>query len=203
VNDSRNFWNKQARKFSVKESIEMKVCIDKFKKHIRPHMYVLDFGCGTGVSTRAVAKMSNRVIGIDYSEKMIEIARKATIEESKINYLATTIYDKKLNDSEYDVVLALNVLHLVEDTELTIRRIHQLLKPDGLFISVTPCLGERNFVIKVLFKFLAKINLLIPVNPFSIIELEKLLSTPGFTVVELSNLNNMDSTVFVVSKKNK
>jgi ubiquinone/menaquinone biosynthesis C-methylase UbiE len=45
-------------------------------------------------------------------------------------------------DESLDGICAYSILHLVEDREGALRRIHRLLKPGGFFISSTVCLGE-------------------------------------------------------------
>ena len=44
------------------------------------------------------------------------------------------------------MILSLSILHLVENPTQAMDRINQLLKPGGVFISATPCLGEKTFV---------------------------------------------------------
>ncbi len=201
MKNSIEFWNKQACKFSVNESNEMKESIEKIYKYIKPNMLVLDFGCGTGVSSRAISKAAEQVIGIDYSDKMIDIAKTSTNDESNIKYLVGTIDDEEVNSVKYDVVLALNVLHLVDDLELTLQKINHILKPSGMLISATPCLGEKNKVTKFLFKLLSKVRLLIQVNPISFAELRESMSKVGFHEIESSELNISDSNIFIVSHK--
>jgi len=43
----------------------------------------------------------------------------------------------------YDMVLALNLLHLLPDRMAALAKIHRLLKPGGLLISSTVCLADR------------------------------------------------------------
>jgi 2-polyprenyl-3-methyl-5-hydroxy-6-metoxy-1,4-benzoquinol methylase len=44
------------------------------------------------------------------------------------------------------VILAFHVLHLLEDTQEVVQRMHELLKPGGLFVSATACMGEKSFL---------------------------------------------------------
>lgn len=201
MKNSKEFWNKQASKFSINESNEIKESMDKIYKYIKPNMLVLDFGCGTGVSSRAISKVANQVIAVDYSEKMIDIAKNSTAEESNIKYLVGTVEDEEVNSLKYDVVLALNVLHLVDDLELTLQKMNHILKPNGLLISATPCLGEKSKVTRFLFKLFSKVRLLIQVNPISFSELRESIKKMGFLEIESSELVMADSNIFIVSQK--
>jgi 2-polyprenyl-3-methyl-5-hydroxy-6-metoxy-1,4-benzoquinol methylase len=54
---------------------------------------------------------------------------------------------KTMYSSEsYDVILALNMLHTVPNPQDVMQRINEILNPDGLFISVTTCLGQKDVI---------------------------------------------------------
>ena len=46
-------------------------------------------------------------------------------------------------EGSYDMVLGLSILHLLEDTGAAIAKVHRMLKPGGVFITSTACLGDR------------------------------------------------------------
>jgi ubiquinone/menaquinone biosynthesis C-methylase UbiE len=53
----------------------------------QPTDIILDLGCGDGILTYELAKLCNKgqVVGVDYSQKMINAAREKTPEELKTN----------------------------------------------------------------------------------------------------------------------
>jgi len=116
---------------------------------------------------------------IDISYKMIEIAEeKAAISKiENVNFMQTDISDKRFKKESFDVILAFNMLHTLSNPQNVLRRIFELLKPKGLFISVTPCLGEKmSFFITIqilLVQILCKIGIIpIPIRRLKSSELD-------------------------------
>jgi len=68
---------------------------------------------------------------------MIEIAKKKADagQIENVNFLATDIFDPRLKKDSFDTALAFNVLHTIPDLDGVLKRIDELLKPDGVFIS--------------------------------------------------------------------
>ncbi|TSC61703.1 MAG: methyltransferase family protein, partial [Parcubacteria group bacterium Gr01-1014_106] len=49
---------------------------DRFVSLLRPNALVLDVGCGGGTKSKYLMQKGLRVVGIDFSEKMVEIAQR-------------------------------------------------------------------------------------------------------------------------------
>ena len=95
---------------------------------------VLDLGCGYGWhAIEAIGRGASSVIGIDLSEKMLEVARKQT-KSSKVTYLCQSIESVDYPAETFDIVLSSLALHYVSDYENLVQRIHQMLKPNGVFV---------------------------------------------------------------------
>jgi len=97
---------------------------------LRPGMRVLDVGCGTGGSARAIAAAvgpAGRVVGIDLSEPMIEVARRQVPEAEFVlgdvgNFVAT---------EPFDVAYSRMCLMLLEDPIKGCTSILRALRPGG------------------------------------------------------------------------
>ena len=78
---------------------------------------------------------------------MIDIAKGKANDQKVENadFVRATPFDDVVEEESCDAVLAFNFLHLLEDTPAGIRRIRDLLKPDGVFISKTVCLSGKGW----------------------------------------------------------
>lgn len=95
---------------------------------------VLDLGCGFGEHCKQfVSRGAEKVVGIDISEKMLEVARVENCDP-KITYLNMPMEDIAELQDTFDIVISSLAFHYVEDFEGVIRNIHSLLKENGIFI---------------------------------------------------------------------
>jgi SAM-dependent methyltransferase len=77
---------------------------------------VIDIGCGTGRLCRFVANYADQVVGIDFNQSSIEIAKDLSNEE-KIKYFCGDITQVLEIECGFDVALLSHVLEHIEDPE--------------------------------------------------------------------------------------
>ncbi len=143
---------------------------------------------------------------MDISSKMIAAAKSKAAARNleNVEFTKTTIFDERYQQGSFDVILAFNILHLLEDTPVVLQRITQLLKPGGLMISETACLREKALLDRLIFLLLflvTKIGIIPYVNFFSISELEDSIAKGGLRIVESEKLTNSPMSYFIVAKK--
>ncbi len=103
-------------------------------------LFVLDLACGEGYNTRILAGRGARTTGIDFSEKMIRLAR---LEERKhrlgIRYHKVDAADLKgLSSDCFDLVTCFMSLQDIEHYEKAISEVARVLKNSGRFIFSIP-----------------------------------------------------------------
>lgn len=91
--------------------------LDKILKFIPKNGKLLDLGCGFGVFSNAIsqARPELRIIGIDPSEKRINIAKK-TINNSKIKLRKGNI--NNLDENDFNCIILIDVIYLLAQKEL-------------------------------------------------------------------------------------
>ncbi|MFZ3060387.1 MAG: class I SAM-dependent methyltransferase [Candidatus Methanoperedens sp.] len=205
MNKSEKFWDKMANNYDREEKKDEQTyikIIEQTKKHIKISDIVLDYGCGTGLISNEIADNVKVIHAIDTSSKMIEIAkRKADWRKiENIDYEHSTIFDERYKRGSFDVILGFYILHLLEDTPEVMKRMNELLKPGGLIISATPCMGEKTFL-SILLSLVSKMGFIPNTRSFKFSELEYLIANGNFEIVETECLHKSSPEYFIVAKK--
>ena len=95
---------------------------------------VLDLGCGFGEHCkRFVDCGASKVIGIDISKKMLEVARKENCS-SKIDYINMPIEDITNLNEKFALVISSLAFHYIEDFSGVVRTVYEKLNKNGTFI---------------------------------------------------------------------
>lgn len=207
MDKTEKFWDKQAKGYTGQQH---EVQLTENKDFITTLKYldiddiVLDYGCGGGIVSAGIADKVKEIHAIDVSSKMIEVA-KSNAADSNINnihYAQATIFDERFQRESFNVILAFRVLHVLEDVQGVIRQINELLKPGGVFISVTSCMGSQKGFMGMLVFLARKLRILpIQINMFKLPELQGLLTGDGFEIVESEKMDDRISTYCIVARK--
>ena len=205
MNPSERFWDKTASHYDRIEKKDERTYIDilnRTRAHLQPSDMVMDFGCGTGLIANEIAECVQRIHAIDTSSRMIEIAERKAKDRNiaNISYARTTIFDERYKIGSFDVILVFHVLHLLEDVPLALHRMNNLLKPGGLWISATPCVGEK-IGLGSLIGLAGRLGLMPKIRSFKKRDLVAAIEAGNFTLVELDCLNQSSREYFVVAKK--
>lgn len=183
--------------------------IETTKKYLNPGSVVLDYGCATGSIALEIASMAKAVHGIDISSNMVEIAKSKADERNikNVGFARAVIFDESLGQESFDVILSLNILHLVENPAQVLDRVNQLLKPGGIFISSTPCLGEKTFLsvlMNIPIFLLSRVGVIPSIAFFSASSLTAAITNAGFQMIEQQDLSVRPlRECFIVARKSR
>ena len=147
MSQDKAFWDRIARKYAqdpIADQASYEHKLEKTREHFTPDSRVLEYGCGTGSTAILHAPYVREIVATDLSDEMIRIGKERAAEAGvgNVHFTACDVADLAEPDGSFDVVLALNVLHLVPDRQAAMRISHDLLKPGGVFITSTACLGD-------------------------------------------------------------
>lgn len=150
---SAEFWDRVAPSYSKQPIADAGSYARKLaatQALMRPDMTVLEFGCGTGSTALEHATHVAEIDATDVSAAMIDIGREKAerVGIDNVSFKQSSVERFEAADGAYDMVLALNLLHLLPDRQLALAKIHRLLKPGGIFISSTVCLLDRMWYLR-------------------------------------------------------
>ena len=198
------FWDRMAKRYSeqpVADEAAYQKKLQVTREYLQPDMEVLEFGCGTGSTAIAHALYVKHILAIDISSKMLEIAQgKADANKiENITFKQSTIDDFSAPDRTFDVVMGHSILHLLDNKEAAIAKVHKMLKPGGIFVSSTVCIGDT----MKFFKIVAPIGRLLGLilNVFTKKELADSLTAAGFKIDHQWQPPGKNKSVFIVAKK--
>ena len=113
---------------------------------------VLDVGCGGGLLSEALDDYGARVMGIDVTEKNINVAKHHAEQSNKsIEYLHQDAKSLMQSKKEFfDVICCLEVVEHVPDPSELIEDCSNLLKPGGLMFLSTINRNLRSFITAII-----------------------------------------------------
>ena len=95
---------------------------------------VLEIATGPGLLAKHVAPAAKSMIATDYSDGMIEQARKGNCP-ANLRFEVADAMTLRYENNSFDVVLIANALHIVTDPEKVLKEISRVLRPGGLLIA--------------------------------------------------------------------
>jgi len=131
-------YDKEAATYDVFNEQQSAAINSLIQKTLEEHKVttVLDLACGTGSQVFWLMKIGFEVVGVDISEKMLEIAKgKSKHDDLDVNFILGDMRTSKIG--QFDAVLTIfNAMgHLTkEDFEKAIQNIHANLNVGGLYI---------------------------------------------------------------------
>ncbi len=209
MQQAAKFWDRAAENYAkspIKDMESYEYTLGRIKSCLSESDQVLEVGCGTGSTSLLLAPAVAQVTASDISRNMIRIAEQKASKEGvqNVSFVTSDVFDATLDQGPYDAVLALNVIHLIDDTPGAMKRISQLVKPGGTFISKTVCRPGKGtpfkfrlmLMILPLMQFFRKAPF---VQFMEIPELEGHIADAGFKIIETSD--SPPPSRFIIAKK--
>ena len=98
---------------------------------------ILDVGCGSGVPTMELARLSNgEIIGLDINQYLLDILatkiEKAGVSD-RVKAVRCSIFDMKFPDQSFDIIWAEGSIHVI-GFERGLQEWKRFLKPNGFMV---------------------------------------------------------------------
>jgi demethylmenaquinone methyltransferase / 2-methoxy-6-polyprenyl-1,4-benzoquinol methylase len=95
---------------------------------VRPGDRVLDACCGTGDLALADERAGGRVVGLDFSERMLERARR---KSASVEWVRGDLLELPFEDASFDAATVGFGVRNVADLERSLRELRRVLRPGG------------------------------------------------------------------------
>ena len=203
---AEKFWDNRAGDFERNEKPDApNPLVERTSKHLAPSDIVLDFGCATGSHAIELSDYAKEIYGVDISSRMIAAAQEkaAARQLNHLHFSKGTIFNQGFEPEMFNLILGFNILHLLDDAPGAVKRIYELLKPDGRFISTTPCLGERKGLLSFVLSLAGKLGLVPHLTTLKFADVEKLATQSGFKLVETEGSDGSPPSFYMVAQKAK
>lgn len=197
------YWNKNAKFYKLfmlrnrraYEKIFDKICARLDKKYD-----VLELGTGPGTMINKMACCCRRLDATDISEKMLAKARKS-VSADNVDFRIEDAMKISKGDGAYDVVIAVNILHVLPEPKRAMKQMKRVLKNEGLLIIPTFVHEkdeDKHLMEKVLFKSGFPEH-----SRWSYVDFLKYVEDSGFEILEDSKIKASFSIAYVVAKPKK
>jgi ubiquinone/menaquinone biosynthesis C-methylase UbiE len=201
------YWDRMAGRYAamrIRDAGAYEHTLARTTAWLSPDDNVVEFGCGTGTSALRLAPSARHIDATDFSAAMIEIAnKKAQAEQAgNLTFRRADLFDAAAVPGPYDAALAFNFLQLMADLPAALAAVARRLKPGGLFISKSVCLGERGWrTARVIVRGLRSTGVLPPIQFLAIVALERAIEDAGFEILERDLFSQRPPSLFLVARK--
>jgi len=166
---------------------------------------VIEFGCGTGYFTKAIAKKARNVIATDLSDEMLEMARIQLEEFQNISIQRANCEATSFPSERFDTVFMANLIHVLINPIKVLQESHQILRNGGLLLIVDFTGYSMSWFekMKLGIRYLRKWGMppRYARNNLSPAEITSFLENVDFTVEEVQVIGDRTKALYVRAKK--
>lgn len=135
------FWDNVACVYDIFANIinrkaNKTLCVE-VEKLISSSDDVLECACGTGLLTGVIAPKCKSLIATDFSIKMLKRAKKKYKKYKNTQFEQANILKLSYDDNSFDVVIAANVIHLLDAPYQALQELDRVCKIGGKIIIPT------------------------------------------------------------------
>jgi ubiquinone/menaquinone biosynthesis C-methylase UbiE len=197
------FWDNIAPKYAKSKISDMEgynETLERIRFYLKPEHNVLEIGCGTGSTGLQIADGVASYLGTDIAPAMIKLAN-SKLGGSAANMAFTAAPAGEMPDGDYDVVLGLNLLHVIPDLSEVLNATYDALPSGGLFIAKTALLRDGNWLIPKIMPLMQFLGKAPSALILSDAQLKAALADAGFELIETLTQTGIVPRIFTVARK--
>jgi 2-polyprenyl-3-methyl-5-hydroxy-6-metoxy-1,4-benzoquinol methylase len=147
-NQNAMFWDEKMGEGNLFQRVLVGPATERLLE-LKPGELILEIACGNGVFARRLAQLGARVIATDFSEKLLEQAKKRSVDlTGRIEYLFIDATNEEqlleLGERRFDAVVCNMAIMDIATIEPLMSALSRLLKVDGRFVFsvMHPCFNN-------------------------------------------------------------
>ena len=119
--------------YSEEQEAKMKAALNCLK--LRSNSVVLDAGCGTGLLFPHIAKRVKEVVGLDFSSRILQEAKRRTKQLSNTALLRADADQTPFQNQTFDAVFAVTLLQNTSNPLYTLEEIKRVSKTQAVLVA--------------------------------------------------------------------
>ena len=135
------FWDNVAGVYDIFTNIinrkTHKGLCSKVEEEISAEDEVLECACGTRLLSRVIARKCNSLVATDFSRKMLKKASKKYSAYTNVEFREGNILKIEYPDENFDIVVAANVIHLLDEPYKALAELDRVCRRGGKIIIPT------------------------------------------------------------------
>ncbi len=148
---------------------------------------ILEIGCGLGGAAPLISEC-REFVGTDLSEIATSQANETFGDKPHFRFLPMDAMDLKFDDSQFDIVLAREVIEHLQEPRKAIKEAFRVLKPKGLFLVTSPNRDSLHLRVNRMLGHADFKCCYDHIKEYSFREAEEMLTTEGFTIKKTRGL---------------
>lgn len=200
------FWDRIAPKYAARpvgNIAAYEATLERTRQHLASSDRVLEIGCGTGSTALVLAPHVAEYVASDLSGAMLEIGREKARNagQRNLSFVQASADGGELPEGPFDAVLGFSILHLLDDLDRGLSDIRAVLKPGGLLISKTVCIGGPLSPFRPLVAVMQLFGKAPHVLFLTRDALRARIEAAGFEIVDTADFHNSSKRAFFVARR--
>lgn len=206
-NKNEQYWSDHAEVYDTQIDTvigrESRAAVYDFLLGLRSLGNTIEFGCGPGYFTRAVAKNATHILAIDISQQMLDRAKANLAGISNVSFRKADCEHTPLPDNSFDTVFTANVVQVLEHPGQAMNEAFRILKPGGklvlLFYSFDSLGLFDRFMMMI--RFMSRFHGVPYKNMMSVDEIRAMAEKSGFMIDDLRLIGGKLKAIYLLARK--